>query len=227
MGAGSGVAVVKLDDLTVAFRRHPALHHISGQFANGSLTAVTGPNGAGKSTLLKSILGLLPLTSGSVRVAPDLRRIAYLPQQSEIERSFPILVRDCILLGYWQQVGQFGAISSALMARAESTLDAFGYLGARYRITFLAPQGTSTESEASAKDVAKLISQIRRERIKSVHVENMSNPKMLQQLSREAGVAMGAKLYSDALSDPQGPAPTYLRMMRYNVEQLILGLQQN
>ncbi|MGV8892180.1 MAG: metal ABC transporter ATP-binding protein [Burkholderiaceae bacterium] len=121
--------MVRLDDLTVAFRRHPALHHISGQFAKGSLTAVTGPNGAGKSTLLKSILGLLPLTSGSVKIAPDLRRIAYLPQQSEIDRSFPILVRDCVLLGYWQRVGQFGMISAALMTQAESALSAVGLEG--------------------------------------------------------------------------------------------------
>ena len=105
--------------------------------------------------------------------------------------------------------------------------DAFGYLGARYQITFLAPQGASTESEASAKGVAKLISQIRRERIKSVHVENMSNPKLLQQLSREAGVTMGAKLYADALSGPQDGAPTYLKMMRYNITQLMSGLKLN
>ncbi|NMM39082.1 MAG: metal ABC transporter ATP-binding protein [Glaciimonas sp.] len=121
--------MVTLDDLTVAFRRHPALHHISGQFAKGSLTAVTGPNGAGKSTLLKSILALLPVNSGSIKVAPNLRCIAYLPQQSEIERNFPILVRDCILLGYWQKVGQFGSISSVLMARAEAALDAVGLDG--------------------------------------------------------------------------------------------------
>lgn len=121
--------MVTLDDLTVAFRRHPALHHISGQFAKGSLTAITGPNGAGKSTLLKSILGLLPLTSGSVKVAPELRRIAYLPQQSEIDRSFPILVRDCVLLGYWQRMGQFGMISATLMTQAESALSAVGLEG--------------------------------------------------------------------------------------------------
>jgi zinc/manganese transport system substrate-binding protein len=105
--------------------------------------------------------------------------------------------------------------------------DGFGYFGARYGIDFLAPQGISTESEASAKDVAKLIRQIRRDRIKAVYVENMSNPKLLQQLSHEAGVIVGGKLYADALSGPHGAAPTYLRMMRYNVEQLMLGLQQN
>lgn len=134
MGVGRRVTVVRLDDLTVTFRRHPALHHISGQFRKGSLTAVTGPNGAGKSTLLKTILSLLPRNSGSVRVAADIKRIAYLPQQSEIERSFPILVRDCILLGYWQQTGQFGTISSALIKRAESALNAVGLQGFSRRL---------------------------------------------------------------------------------------------
>lgn len=121
---------------------------------------------------------------------------------------------------------QFAQIPAA-KRKVITSHDAFGYLGARYQITFLAPQGISTESEASARDVAKLISQIRRERIKSVHVENMSNPKLLQQLSREAGVTMGAKLYTDALSGPQDGAPTYLKMMRYNITQLMSGLKLN
>lgn len=121
---------------------------------------------------------------------------------------------------------QFAQIPAA-KRKVITSHDAFGYLGARYQIVFLAPQGVSTESEASARDVAKLIRQIRHERIKAVHVENMSNPKLLQQLSREAGVAMGNKLYADALSGPGEAAPSYLRMMRYNVEQLMLGLRRN
>jgi zinc/manganese transport system ATP-binding protein len=121
--------MVRLEDVTVAYRRHPALHHISGHFARGSLTAVIGPNGGGKSTLLKSILALLPLDSGSITVTPPEMRIAYLPQQIEIERSFPLVVRDCVLLGYWQRVGQFGAISRALIERAEHALEEVGLAG--------------------------------------------------------------------------------------------------
>lgn len=121
--------MVRLDDLTVTYRRHPALHHVSGHFAPGSLTAVIGPNGAGKSTLFKSILGLLPLDSGRISVAPERARIAYLPQQADIERSFPIVVRDCVLLGYWQKAGQFGAISHALIGRAERALSEVGLEG--------------------------------------------------------------------------------------------------
>jgi zinc/manganese transport system substrate-binding protein len=105
--------------------------------------------------------------------------------------------------------------------------EAFEYFGARYGIRFFALQGFSTESEPSAKDMAKLVRQIRLERTRVVYVENMSSPKLLAQLSREAGVSLGPRLYSDALSGAQGKAPTYLKMVRYNAEQLMLGLQQN
>jgi zinc/manganese transport system substrate-binding protein len=105
--------------------------------------------------------------------------------------------------------------------------DAFGYFGAHYGIRFLAPQGMSTETEASAKGVALLIRQIRKEKIKAVFVENMSNPKLLAQLSKDAGVTVGPALYVDALSRPGGPADTYLKLMRYNTMQLAAGMRQN
>ncbi|MBV5268448.1 MAG: zinc ABC transporter substrate-binding protein, partial [Burkholderiaceae bacterium] len=78
--------------------------------------------------------------------------------------------------------------------------DAFGYLSAQYQIQFLSPQGVNTESAPSAKQVSQLIRQIKRERIKAVFVENMANPKLLAQLSQDAGIEVGADLYSDALS---------------------------
>lgn len=104
--------------------------------------------------------------------------------------------------------------------------DAFGYLSARYHITILAPQGMSTESEASAKDVAAMIKQIRKENIKALFVENISDPRLIQQLSRETGVQPGKELYSDALSASDGPASTYLDMMRYNTRQILSALNQ-
>jgi ABC-type Mn2+/Zn2+ transport system ATPase subunit len=91
---------ITLDNLTVSYRQHPALHHISGQFAHGSLTAVMGPNGSGKSTLLKSLVGLLPRMGGdpgALTLQPEPLRMAYLPQVSEIDRSFPMDVCDCVL----------------------------------------------------------------------------------------------------------------------------------
>lgn len=105
--------------------------------------------------------------------------------------------------------------------------DAFGYFGARYQIRFLAPQGISTEGEPSAKEVAKLIRQIKQDKIRAVFVENMSNPKLLAQIAKDTGVTLGAKLYVDALSGPSEPASSYLKLMQHNVTQLVAGMKQN
>lgn len=112
---------ITLNDLTVSYRQHPALHHLSTRVARGSLTAVVGPNGAGKSTLLKSIMGLLPTAPGQV-VLGTHERVAYLPQLSELDRSFPITVRDCVLLGCWPASGAWGSVSAAQLARADAAL---------------------------------------------------------------------------------------------------------
>ena len=125
--------VVSLRDLTVSYRRHPALHHISGSFAPGSLTAVVGPNGSGKSTLLKSIVGLLPIeggrSGGALTVQPLRERIAYLPQVADIDRSFPIDVRDCALLGCWGATGAWGAVTPRMLKRVDAALHAVGLEG--------------------------------------------------------------------------------------------------
>ena len=105
--------------------------------------------------------------------------------------------------------------------------DAFGYFAAQYQIAFLAPQGMSTEAEPSAKQVAQLIRQIKSEKIKAVFVENMSNPKLISQLSKDAGVTVGEALYADALSSADKPGSTYLKMMRHNVNQLAAGMRKN
>ncbi|MDQ3058743.1 MAG: zinc ABC transporter substrate-binding protein [Pseudomonadota bacterium] len=105
--------------------------------------------------------------------------------------------------------------------------DAFGYLAAHYQITFLAPQGMASDSQPSARQVAQLIRQIQREKIRAVFVENMSDPKLLAQLSKDAGVRVGAALYADALSSPGKPGATYLQMMRHNITQLVAGMKLN
>lgn len=105
--------------------------------------------------------------------------------------------------------------------------DAFGYFAARYQIRFWAPQGINADVEPSAKEVAQLIRQIRRDQIKAVFVENMSNPKLLAQIAQDTGVTLGAKLYVDALSGPNEPCSTYLKMMRHNVTQLAAGMKRN
>ncbi|MDT7514766.1 metal ABC transporter substrate-binding protein [Rhodoferax mekongensis] len=105
--------------------------------------------------------------------------------------------------------------------------DAFGYFAAQYGVKFLAPQGVNTEAEPSAKQVAQLIKQIQREKIRAVFVENMSNPKLVAQLSKDAGATLGASLYADALSTADQPGATYLQMMRHNVTQLVAGMKLN
>lgn len=95
--------------------------------------------------------------------------------------------------------------------------DAFGYFAHEYGLKFLAPEGASTESEASAADVAALIRQIREDKAAAIFVENITNPRLVEQISSETGITVGGELYSDALSDTGGPAPTYIDMMRHNV----------
>ncbi len=105
-----------------------------------------------------------------------------------------------------------------------TTHDAFGYFGAAYGMKFIAPEGVSTESEASAKDVAKIIRQIKAEKIPAVFLENVTDSRLLDQIAKETGAKVGGTLYSDALSPPDGPAGTYLDMFRHNVETLSAAL---
>jgi zinc/manganese transport system substrate-binding protein len=99
--------------------------------------------------------------------------------------------------------------------------DAFGYFGDAYGIQFIAPVGTSTEAEASAADVAKIIDQIRDENITSVFMENITNTKLIDQIVNETGARVGGSLYSDALSGTEGPASSYEKMFNWNVSQLM------
>jgi len=105
-----------------------------------------------------------------------------------------------------------------------TTHDAFGYFGAAYGVAFIAPQGVSTESEVSARDVAKIITQIRKQKIPAVFLENVTDERLLKRIAEESGARVGGTLYSDALTDDKGPAPTYIDMMRHNVKQLSTAL---
>ena len=102
--------------------------------------------------------------------------------------------------------------------------DAFGYFASAYGLEVIAPEGVSTESEASAQDVAKIIRQIRAEKIPAVFLENISDRRLLDQIASETGAKIGGTLYSDALSAPDGPAPTYLDMFRHNIGALATAL---
>jgi zinc/manganese transport system substrate-binding protein len=102
--------------------------------------------------------------------------------------------------------------------------DAFGYFAAAYGITFVSPQGVTTESEPSARDVAKIIGQIKKQKIPAVFLENVTDSRLLRRIGAETGARIGGTLYSDALTDAKGDAPTYIDMMRHNIKTLSAAL---
>jgi zinc/manganese transport system substrate-binding protein len=112
------------------------------------------------------------------------------------------------------------AVIPAAQRKVITSHDAFGYYAKEYGVTFLAPQGVSTESEPSAKGVAQLVRQIKQENIKALFVENISDPRLIAQIGRETGVKPAGELFSDALTDSKGPAATYTAMMRANTTAL-------
>lgn len=106
-----------------------------------------------------------------------------------------------------------------------TTHDAFGYFGADYGISFIAQQGVSTETEASARDVARIILLVRREAIPALFFENVTDPRLILRIAAETGARVGGTLFSDALSTADGPATTYLRMIRHNLATIVAALQ--
>ena len=121
-------------DLTLGYDRHPAIHHLDGPVAAGSLTAIVGPNGSGKSTLLKGMVGILRPLGG--RIDKDGLKptdIAYLPQLSEIDRSFPASVADLVALGLWGRRGMLGRITRADRAAIDQALEIVGLAGFQAR----------------------------------------------------------------------------------------------
>jgi len=122
--------------------------------------------------------------------------------------------------------GVKAAIASIPIDRRKiiTTHDAFGYFGVAYGMAFIAPEGVSSEAEPSAKDIARIITQIRKQKIPAVFLENISDPRLIERIARETGATIGGTLYSDALSEPDGPAATYIDMMRHNVHELTKAL---
>jgi zinc/manganese transport system substrate-binding protein len=104
--------------------------------------------------------------------------------------------------------------------RAVTTHGSFGYFADAYDVAFTAPLGTSTEEQASAKSLARLITSIRQTGIKALFLENAADPRLMRQVARETGVELGGTLYADALSTNDGPAPTYIALMRHNLKLL-------
>jgi zinc/manganese transport system substrate-binding protein len=154
-------------------------------------------------------------------------------------------IRDAMVAADPANAATYGANAAAYLAKLEaldhdvhdavariptnrrkvvSTHDAFGYFAAAYDITFVAPEGVSTETEPSARDVATVIAQIKKERIPAVFLENVSDPRIMRQIASETGAAIGGTLYSDSLTDEKGEAPTYILMVRHNLSAIARAL---
>ena len=123
-------AQLKFRDVTLGYDRHPAVHHLNGEVAQGALLAVVGPNGAGKSTLFRGLAGILKPLSGSIDLgALDVRDIAYLPQSVDIDRTFPISVFDLVGTGLWRSTGFFGGMGKSAREKITQALAAVGLNG--------------------------------------------------------------------------------------------------
>jgi zinc/manganese transport system ATP-binding protein len=123
-------AQIKFRDVTLGYDRHPAVHHLNGEVAQGALLAVVGPNGAGKSTLFRGLAGILKPLAGSIDLGGlDIRDIAYLPQSVDIDRTFPISVFDLVGTGLWRRTGFFGGMGKPARDKITQALAAVGLNG--------------------------------------------------------------------------------------------------
>jgi zinc/manganese transport system substrate-binding protein len=140
--------------------------------------------------------------------AYEANAAAYLGKLDALERE----VRDTV------------AKIAADRRRIITTHDAFGYFAEAYGVQFIAPHGVSTDAQAAAKDVARIIGQIKRQKIPAVFLENVTDPRLIRQIADETGAKIGGTLYSDALTDEKGPAPTYIDLIRHNIRTLSAAL---
>jgi len=148
-------AALRFEDLTLGYEGHPAVHHLTGEVPAGELLAVAGPNGAGKSTLLRAIAGeLRPLAGRIQRSQGEGARIAYLAQQAELDRSFPISVFDLVAMGDWHRSGLLGALGRAGRARVLEALARVGLEGFEDR-----PVGTLSRGQLQRALFARLVVQ--------------------------------------------------------------------
>ena len=119
--------MIALRNLTLGYDRYPAVRHLDAEIAPGSLTAIVGPNGAGKSTLMRAIAGDLAPLAG--RIDRGLGRLAWLPQQAEVDRSFPLAVGAFVAMGLWAAIGAFARIGDRESGRVSEAIAAVGLEG--------------------------------------------------------------------------------------------------
>ena len=192
----------------------------------------------GKAPIVTASRGIAPLKSGS-----DADPHAW--QSVANAKKYVANIRDALAAADPADAEFFRSQTEAYLARLDaldrevrtavkqipetrrkviSTHDAFGYFAAAYGIRFIAPSGVSTESEASARDIAAIITQIRTEKIPAVFLENISDPRLIRRISAETGARVGGTLFSDSLTAEKGDAPTYIDMVRHNIKALTSAL---
>ncbi|MBX9650737.1 MAG: metal ABC transporter substrate-binding protein [Xanthobacteraceae bacterium] len=194
----------------------------------------------GKATIVTATAGIAPLKLGS-----DADPHAW---QSPLNVKIYVgNIRDALVTADSADAGVFKSNADAYLAKLDaldrevreavatipetrrkviSTHRAFGYFAAGYGVEFIAPLGVSTESEASARDIAGIITQIRAAKIPAVFLENISDPRLIRQIAAETGARVGGTLYSDSLTGEKGDSPTYIDMVRHNIKALTSALGQ-
>jgi zinc/manganese transport system substrate-binding protein len=193
-----------------------------------------------RATIVTATAGIAPLTLGS-----DADPHAW---QSPLNaKTYVTNIRDALVAADPADAEAFKSNASAYLAKLDaldgevrqavaqipenrrkviSTHRAFGYFAAAYGIAFIAPLGVSTESEASARDIAGIITQIRAAKMPAVFLENISDPRLIRQIAAETGASVGGTLYSDSLTGEKGDSPTYIDMVRHNIKALTNALGQ-
>ena len=211
---------------------------INGLGLEGWLPRLVQSSGS-KATIVAATNGIAPLKIGS-----DADPHAW--QSVANAKIYVANIRDALVAADPADAGIFRANAETYLAKLDalnrevreaiaqipesrrkviSTHDAFGYFAAAYGVTFIAPQGVSTESEASARDIAGIITQIKTSKIPAVFLENVSDPRLMRRISAETGARIGGTLYSDSLTGEKGEAPTYIDMVRHNIKALTSALR--
>jgi zinc/manganese transport system substrate-binding protein len=211
---------------------------INGLGLEGWLPRLVQSSGS-KATIVAATNGIAPLKIGS-----DADPHAW--QSVANAKIYVANIRDALVAADPADAGIFRANAETYLAKLDaldrevreaiaqipesrrkviSTHDAFGYFAAAYGVTFIAPQGVSTESEASARDIASIITQIKTSKIPAVFLENVSDPRLMRRISAETGARIGGTLYSDSLTGEKGEAPTYIDMVRHNIKALTSALK--
>jgi zinc/manganese transport system substrate-binding protein len=206
---------------------------INGLGLEGWLPRLVQSSG-GKAVIVAASDGVVPLRSGSAADPHAWQSVAN-------AKIYVTNIRDALVAADPADAGVFRADADGYLAKLDaldrdvraavasippprrkviSTHGAFGYFAAAYGVEFIAPLGVSTDSEASARDIADIITQIRAAKIPAVFVENISDPRLIQRISAETGAGIGGTLYSDSLTDEKGDAPTYIDMVRHNIKAL-------